>query len=104
MAGLPLWRSSGYNSVRLVWSRRENKVLKIERRRRRNRFITALASQPTSLIFVGSAIQQVRATMLVTVFVLIGAEGASVYSRYAKQRADVGCAMIFGCAGDTNAG
>ena len=31
--------------------------------------------------------EQVRATMLVTVFVFLGIEGASVYSRYAKERA-----------------
>jgi arginine:ornithine antiporter/lysine permease len=34
--------------------------------------------------------------MLVTVFVFIGFEGASVYSRYAKERADVGKATILG--------
>jgi len=39
---------------------------------------------------------QVRATMLVTVFVFIGIEGASVYSRYAKKRADIGAATILG--------
>ena len=33
-----------------------------------------------------SLFDQVRATMLVTVFVFLGIEGASVYSRYAKQR------------------
>jgi arginine:ornithine antiporter/lysine permease len=40
--------------------------------------------------------EQVRATMLVTVFVFIGIEGASVYSRFAKERADVGKATIAG--------
>jgi arginine:ornithine antiporter/lysine permease len=40
--------------------------------------------------------EQVRATMLVTVFVFIGIEGASVYSRYARERADVGKATILG--------
>ena len=45
---------------------------------------------------VGGIIGQVRATMLVTVFVFIGIEGASVYSRYARERADVGRATIFG--------
>jgi len=40
--------------------------------------------------------QQVRATMLVTVFVFLGIEGASVYSRYARRREDVGRATIFG--------
>src|SRR5579864_727664 len=44
----------------------------------------------------GNLFQQVRATMLVTVFVFIGIEGASVYSRYAKERADVGRATILG--------
>ncbi|WP_310389674.1 basic amino acid/polyamine antiporter [Roseateles sp.] len=39
---------------------------------------------------------QVKATMLVTVFVFIGIEGASVYSRFAKDRADVGKATILG--------
>ena len=41
-----------------------------------------------------SLFEQVRATMLVTVFVFLGIEGASVYSRYAKQRSDVGRATI----------
>lgn len=49
----------------------------------------------------GGIIGQVRATMLVTVFVFIGIEGASVYSRYARARADVGRATIFGFAGVT---
>jgi arginine:ornithine antiporter / lysine permease len=40
--------------------------------------------------------EQVRKTMLVTVFVFIGIEGASVYSRYAKKRSDVGAATIIG--------
>src|SRR4029079_13328003 len=44
---------------------------------------------------------QVRATMLVTVFVFLGIEGASVYSRYAKTRSDVGAATIFGFLGVT---
>lgn len=42
---------------------------------------------------------QVRATMLVTVFVFLGVEGASVYSRYAKTRRDVGTATILGFIG-----
>ncbi|MCC8405145.1 basic amino acid/polyamine antiporter [Paraburkholderia sp. MMS20-SJTN17] len=49
----------------------------------------------------GGLIQQIRATMLVTVFVFIGIEGASVYSRYAKERADIGRATILGFAGVT---
>ena len=40
--------------------------------------------------------EQVKATMLVTVFVFIGIEGASVYSRFAKERSDVGKATILG--------
>lgn len=44
----------------------------------------------------GSVFEQVRATMLVTVFVFLGIEGASVYSRYAKKREDVGAATITG--------
>lgn len=39
---------------------------------------------------------QVRDTMLITVFVFLGIEGASVYSRFAKTRADVGSATILG--------
>lgn len=39
---------------------------------------------------------QVRDTMLITVFVFLGIEGASVYSRMAKTRADVGTATILG--------
>lgn len=39
---------------------------------------------------------QVRATMLATVFVFLGIEGASVYSRYARTRADVGRATLIG--------
>lgn len=44
----------------------------------------------------GSVFDQVRATMLVTVFVFLGIEGASVYSRYAKDRKDVGAATVTG--------
>ncbi len=49
----------------------------------------------------GNLFQQVKATMLVTVFVFIGIEGASVYSRYAKERSDVGVATIAGFIGVT---
>jgi arginine:ornithine antiporter / lysine permease len=49
----------------------------------------------------GSVFEQVRATMLVTVFVFLGIEGASVYSRYAKERSDVGVATIAGFIGVT---
>ncbi|MGY0497415.1 basic amino acid/polyamine antiporter [Nocardia sp. FBN12] len=43
-----------------------------------------------------SLFDQVRSTMLVTVFVFLGIEGASVYSRYARRRADVGRATVLG--------
>ena len=46
-----------------------------------------------------SLFEQVRATMLVTVFVFLGIEGASVYSRYARTRSDVGAATIIGFIG-----
>lgn len=44
----------------------------------------------------GGILEQVKATMFVTVFVFLGIEGASVYSRYARKRDDVGFATIFG--------
>ncbi len=34
--------------------------------------------------------------MLITVFVFLGIEGASVYSRHAKKRSDVGRATVLG--------
>lgn len=46
-----------------------------------------------------SLFSQVRSTMLVTVFVFIGIEGASVYSRYAEKRSDVGVATVLGFVG-----
>lgn len=47
---------------------------------------------------LGSVGEQVRATMLVTVFVFIGVEGASVYSGRARRRSDVGVATVLGFA------
>lgn len=47
----------------------------------------------------GDLFEQVRGTMLVTVFVFIGIEGASVYSRYARRREDIGLATVFGFLG-----
>src|SRR5699024_7199604 len=44
----------------------------------------------------GSLFTQVRNTMLVTVFVFLGVEGASVYSRHARKREDVGRATVLG--------
>ena len=43
--------------------------------------------------------RQVRDTMLLTVFVFVGIEGASVYSRYARDRNDVGIATVLGFLG-----
>jgi arginine:ornithine antiporter / lysine permease len=48
---------------------------------------------------LGDVFGQVRSTMLVTVFVFIGIEGASVYSRYARRREDVGIATVLGFLG-----
>jgi arginine:ornithine antiporter / lysine permease len=45
---------------------------------------------------LGSLDDQVRNTMLITTFVFIGIEGASVYSRYARRREDVGRATVLG--------
>ena len=39
---------------------------------------------------------QVKDTMIITTFVFLGIEGASVYSRYAKKREDVGKATVLG--------
>ncbi|BAB52972.1 basic amino acid/polyamine antiporter [Mesorhizobium japonicum] len=73
-------------------------------------FILILAGTSNANIFVtnlwggelaarSGLFEQIRATMLVTIFVFIGIEGASVYSRYAKDRADVGRATILGFIG-----
>ena len=40
--------------------------------------------------------EQVKGTMLITMFVFLGIEGASVYSRFAKKREDVGRATVLG--------
>jgi arginine:ornithine antiporter / lysine permease len=45
---------------------------------------------------LGGLFEQVRGTMLATVFVFLGVEGASVYSRYAQRREDVGRATVLG--------
>jgi arginine:ornithine antiporter / lysine permease len=46
--------------------------------------------------YAGSLFNQIRGTMLATVFVFLGVEGASVYSRHAKRREDVGRATVLG--------
>lgn len=43
-----------------------------------------------------SLFEQAKGTMLITVFVFMGIEGASVYSRFAKKREDVGKATVIG--------
>jgi arginine:ornithine antiporter/lysine permease len=48
---------------------------------------------------LGSVVTQVRSTMLVTLWVFIGIEGASVYSARAAKRADVGRATLLGFSG-----
>ena len=48
---------------------------------------------------LGSVMDQVRNMMLVTVFVFIGIEGASVYSGRAEKRSDVGKATVIGFIG-----
>lgn len=50
-------------------------------------------------IEVGSLADQVKGTMLITVFVFLGIEGASMYSRFAKKREDVGRATVLGFLG-----
>ncbi|MET1067555.1 MAG: arginine-ornithine antiporter [Pseudomonas prosekii] len=47
----------------------------------------------------GGVMDQVRNMMLVTVFVFIGIEGASVYSARAEKRSDVGRATVIGFVG-----
>ncbi len=48
---------------------------------------------------LGGLFDQVNGTMLVTVFVFLGVEGASVYSRKARRREDVGRATVLGFLG-----
>ncbi|MBA4608490.1 amino acid permease [Aeromicrobium sp. Marseille-Q0843] len=45
---------------------------------------------------LGTLTEQVKNTMIITTFVFIGIEGASVYSRYAQRREDVGRATVLG--------
>ena len=53
----------------------------------------------TTDVTFSSTLPQVRATMLITVFVFLGIEGASVYSRYAQDPKDVGKATVLGFVG-----
>ncbi len=45
---------------------------------------------------LGPLNEQIRNTMIITTFVFLGIEGATVYSRYAKKREDVGKATVMG--------
>ena len=47
----------------------------------------------------GTLWEQTRGTLLLTVFVFVGIEGASVYSRHARRREDVGIATVAGFLG-----
>ena len=58
-----------------------------------------IASGPATQRDYGSLFSQVMATMLVTVFVFLGIEGASNYSRFAQKRSDVGKATVTGFLG-----
>lgn len=48
---------------------------------------------------LGSLVEQVKSTMIVTLWVFIGIEGASVYSARAARRSDVGRATVIGFVG-----
>jgi len=48
---------------------------------------------------LGGVAQQVKSTMIVTLWVFIGVEGASVYSARAEKRSDVGKATVIGFLG-----
>lgn len=50
-------------------------------------------------IEVGSLWEQVKGTMMITVFVFLGIEGASMYSRFARRREDIGRATVLGFIG-----
>jgi arginine:ornithine antiporter / lysine permease len=65
--------------------------------------LTAFSLQSFSIDFwgagvpaLGDVMNQVKSTMLVTLWVFIGIEGASVVSGRAEQRADIGKATLFG--------
>jgi arginine:ornithine antiporter/lysine permease len=45
---------------------------------------------------LASIFEQAKGTMLITVFVFLGIEGASVYSRFARKREDIGRATVIG--------
>ena len=60
--------------------------------------VTTISSDGSD-VGLGSTMDQVRNMMLVTVWVFIGIEGASVYSTRAARRSDVGRATVIGFLG-----
>jgi len=50
-------------------------------------------------VSLGDTLHQIKAMMLITVWVFIGIEGAAVYSKRAANRRDVGRATVFGFLG-----
>ena len=65
----------------------------------RSRYLRRSTSGAARRRALSNVARQVRNTMLVTVFVFVGIEGASVYSRYARDRNDVGIATVLGFLG-----
>jgi len=61
--------------------------------------LVAVSGSDTAVGDYGSLFSQVMATMLITVFVFLGIEGASNYSRFAQKRSDVGKATVIGFLG-----
>ena len=59
-------------------------------------FRTNPVEEGETLIVSANVFEQARNAMLLTVFVFVGIEGASVYSRYARNRKDVGFATVVG--------
>jgi arginine:ornithine antiporter / lysine permease len=58
----------------------------------------ALDFRGTQTASLGTLMMQVKSTMLVTLWVFIGIEGASVYSSRAERRQDIGAATLLGFA------
>ncbi|WP_114194242.1 basic amino acid/polyamine antiporter [Edaphovirga cremea] len=62
-------------------------------------YVGHAATDIAPVVGTESLFTQIRSTMLVTVFVFVGIEGASVYSRYAQNRKHVGIATVLGFIG-----
>jgi arginine:ornithine antiporter / lysine permease len=58
--------------------------------------VSAIAATPSPAPALGSLMDQVKSTMLVTLWAFIGIEGASVVSARARNRSDVGIATMSG--------